>query len=471
MNTKKQRVKYIVFDLLAAMIAWLVFNTYRELYIAGASFDKSVYYISRTGFWLALIGIPLLWIFIYQLFGHYRNVWQRSRLIEVWQTFITSIFGITVIFFVLLLDDTVKSYKDYYSSFLFLFCVHFFATWFFRYIITSINLWRINYGKIGFKTLLIGSDDEAFDLYNQIQNDKERYGYDFVGFVGITKIGNKKLENVLQNLGNLSDLAEIIEQNKIKEVIIAIENPKNKVIDSILMQLRSKDVLIKVTPALSELLTGKVRLSFFMGTPLVVVNHELMKPWQQNFKRVFDIAFSILGILLFSPFFIFVILGIKFTSKGLIFYKQERIGKDGKPFMIHKFRTMYIDAEKDGPQLSSAHDPRITPFGRFMRKYRVDEIPQFINVLKGDMSVVGPRPERKFYIDQIIKEAPHYEKLLAVKPGITSWGAVKYGYTENLEQMFEQLKYDIYYVRNMSLLLDFKILFKTISIVLRRDGK
>jgi lipopolysaccharide/colanic/teichoic acid biosynthesis glycosyltransferase len=158
------------------------------------------------------------------------------------------------------------------------------------------------------------------------------------------------------------------------------------------------------------------------------------------------------------------------SSRGPLFYKQERIGKNGKPFTIYKFRSMYVDAEQNGPELSSEKDPRITPFGRFMRKSRLDEIPNFINVLKGDMSLVGPRPERQHFIDQIIEKAPQYIQLLKVRPGITSWGQVKYGYAKNIDEMVRRMKYDLIYLDNMSLYVDFKIMIYTFLTILKRKG-
>ncbi|MEA2043574.1 MAG: sugar transferase [Bacteroidota bacterium] len=471
MREKKHRLKYILLDLFSAILAWGTFNAYREIYFSESQFKCTFYYFTKTEFWIALFILPFLWVSLYYLFGHYREIWRRSLLIEFWQTMLASLIGSTVMFFGLLLDDNVLSYKDYYYVFVALFLIHFVTTWFFRYLFTSYTLHQINRGKIGFKTLLLGNNSKASQLYHTLNKQDETYGYDFVGYVSLSGEPDIELDKDLKFLGALHKLQEIIREHRIQEIIIAIESSDHEVINSVLMQLRQQDVIIKAIPSLSEMLSGRVRLSFFLGEPLVVVNHDLMKPWQKNFKRIFDIIFSFTGLVLLSPFIIFIILGIKLTSKGPVFYLQERIGKNEQPFLIFKFRSMYVDAEKEGPQLSCGNDPRITRFGRFMRKNRIDELPQFINVLKGDMSVVGPRPERKFYIKKIMEKAPYYTMLLTVRPGITSWGAVKYGYTENVEQMFEQLKFDIYYVRNMSLLLDFKILFKTISVVLNGSGK
>ena len=195
-----------------------------------------------------------------------------------------------------------------------------------------------------------------------------------------------------------------------------------------------------------------------------------MPSWQENVKQFIDIFFSALALILMLPLLMVLAVIIKLTSKGSILHKQERIGRYGKPFTLYKLRSMTADAEKFGPTLSSKTDSRVTPIGRYMRKTRMDEIPNFYNVIKGDMSLVGPRPERQFFIDQIVKKAPHYLHLQKVKPGVTSWGQVKYGYAESVDQMVERLQYDILYLENMSLLVDFKIIIYTLITVFKGRG-
>ena len=242
-------------------------------------------------------------------------------------------------------------------------------------------------------------------------------------------------------------------------------------LSTIINLLSAKEVLIKITPEIRDIIFGSVKITSIFHSPLIVIDTRLMKEWQYSVKRIMDVAIASLAMLLLSPVYLVTAIIVKTTSKGSVFYSQERIGLGGKPFKMHKFRSMYTDAEKSGPMLSSDNDPRITPFGRFMRKVRLDEIPQFYNVLKGTMSLVGPRPERQYYIDQIVQRAPEYLLLHKVKPGITSWGQVKYGYAENVDQMVERMRYDLLYLENMSITTDIKILLYTAIIIVQGRGK
>ncbi|MCF8453711.1 MAG: sugar transferase, partial [Pedobacter sp.] len=230
------------------------------------------------------------------------------------------------------------------------------------------------------------------------------------------------------------------------------------------------DIDIRFTPRLYEILTAGTKIKMLGVNPLVNITTLHMPDWQFSVKRLIDFVIALTGIILFFPLMIYVAIRIKSDSSGSILYFQERIGYLGKPFNIIKFRTMFQDSENGSPQLSSADDARITPFGKFLRKYRLDELPQLWNILKGDMSIVGPRPERKYYIDMIIQDAPYYCLLYKIRPGLTSWGPIKIGYTDTIEKMVERLNYDIIYLDNMSLLTDFKIILQTVDIIFKGKG-
>tara|TARA_B100000768_G_C11284813_1_gene381654 strand:- start:4394 stop:5788 length:1395 start_codon:yes stop_codon:yes gene_type:complete len=464
MNVKLQTIKYVLLDALAAALAWLSLFTYRKLYIEYAPIELN------PNFFYALLLIPVFWISLYVLLGLYADIYRRHRLKELGQIISVSGLGVIVLFFAFILDDQIYNYKNYYESVLVLFVSHFLFTFLFRIILTSQTVKRVHSGKIGFKTLILGGNDRALAMYEEILHLKKSPGFKFVGFVKVNGVDNV-LEKQLPKLGAYSDLSNIVVKNQIHEVIIALESSDHKKIGEILNQLEGLDVRLKIVPDMYDIMSGSVRMTSIFGLPLIQVNRSIMPQWQFTLKRLMDFSLSTLAILLLSPVYIAIAVLVKLSSPGTIFFKQQRIGLHGKPFTIYKYRTMVENAEAKGPRLSSSNDSRITKLGKFLRKTRLDEFPQFFNVIKGDMALVGPRPERQHYIDLIMEQAPHYKHLQKVRPGITSWGQVKYGYAENVEQMIQRLKYDVIYIENMSLSVDFKILFYTILTVLKGDGK
>jgi exopolysaccharide biosynthesis polyprenyl glycosylphosphotransferase len=326
-------------------------------------------------------------------------------------------------------------------------------------------------GNIRFKTLLIGRVDKLRQLWKELSTRYPEHGHEITGYIPIPDSQDDLSDLSIKKLGEFNEIHDIVKQKNVEDVLIALNEYDAQLYHNIIYALNSSNVVVKVNSDLFALVKGQAVISSLFRYPLIQISRDLLPAWQASFKQLIDVTAAIVGLVLSLPIIVILVSAIKMNSKGPIIYSQERLGRFGKPFKIYKFRSMFKDAEINGPLLATNNDKRVTSVGRFMRSLRLDEIPNFVNVLKGEMSLVGPRPERRFYIDQIIKQAPQYTRLLQIKPGVTSWGQVKYGYAENVDEMIRRMRYDLLYIENMSLYVDFQILARTILTLLQGKGK
>lgn len=466
MNKNRLLQTYFSYDLIASLIVWILFVIFRKTVNDIAIFKEALFIIPRYDYLTSLLFFPFCCAFVYYLSGFYLNPFKKSRLSLIFTTLVSSSIISLSVFLVLKLGDVVVSYQYFYYSLMVLFGLLFGITYTFRSIIFSQVRKNFRTKKWTINTLIIGTGANA----EKIANDLEKHASDntVIGFISTNKQIGVSPEKVL---GNMTQIGSIIDKYNIQETIVVLDNNADEQqLFKIINLLFQFNVSIQFTPRLYEILIGSAKISQIGIIPLVSITNPSMPDWEASVKRFSDIVISLISLVLLSPFLLYFMIKIKRDSKGPIFYRQERIGRLGKSFKIIKFRTMYVGSENGKPKLSSANDERITAVGRILRKYRIDEIPQFWNILKGDMSLVGPRPERAYYINKIIEDAPYYCLLYKIRPGLTSWGPIKIGYSDSVEKMIERLNYDIIYMDNMSLAVDIKILIYTLEIIFKGKG-
>jgi polysaccharide biosynthesis protein PslA len=460
----------VVLDYIAAAIAWFCFWMYRQHFLTGLDYAGTLHNFHLRDYVNVLVVIPAGWVLAYLLSGTYFDLYRKSRLNEINRTLISCILGCIIVSVIVFGNDT-GNYSYFMNTISRYLLIHTsFALTFRLIILYGVKRNLIN-GKVGFNTLVIGGNQQAINIYKQVLDNPKALGNIFIGFIYSSKEASNGMSQYLNQLGHISELEVIIDKHEIEEVIVAVDSSEHHLLENILTRLSYRPVVVKVLPDLYDIISGSVKTSNVYDAVLIHIHPDLMPDWQRVCKRVLDISVSGISLIALSPFLLFTAVMVKLSSTGGIIYKQERIGLFGKPFYIFKFRSMYLEAEKGGPALSSKMDPRITTWGRFMRKWRIDELPQFFNILKGEMSLVGPRPERRHYIDIISQQHPHYKYLHKVKPGLTSWGMVQFGYAENVTEMIERMKYDLLYIENCSLALDLKIILYTFMVIFQGRGK
>ncbi len=417
--------------------------------------------------------IFVFWFLLFLLFGLYRAWNAASRFDEALAVCKTTALGLLLIFLVTF--DLERDWNDPLPKTRMLLLSYGLlvagAVITGRMIVRTVQRQLLESGLGLRRTVIAGWGQKARELYSEVSK-YPALGFQVVGFVGVTNSEERKQFQGVPLLGRLPQLAQIIRKHEVEEVLIALQQHDQKILMQIIAQTDGLPVNLKIVPDLYSIITGQARTNQIYGFPLIEILPQYMPAWERVTKRAMDVAVSGLILLLGFPFWILLAAAIRLDSPGPVFYRQERMGKDGRLINIIKFRSMVANAEKlTGPKWADKDDPRITRVGKFMRKWRLDEIPQFINVLRGDMSIVGPRPERPFFVEKLRQEYPLYARRLRVQPGITGWAQVKGEYDTTIENVQKKLQYDLFYLENMSLKMDLKIILHTIYVMLAGRGQ
>jgi len=464
MSKQLEKIFVVITDLITINLAWAVFYYIR---VESGLFQM----ITEPAFFLSMTAVYFYWIITFTFVGMYRTWFASSRFDELLTLFKATFVGLVILFFLILYDDSVSGIA---SANRFPILIYWMLLLFFigngRLVIRSIQR-RLLINGIGRKNaILVGFNSRSKNMHEMI-NSYKGLGIDVVAYVAVKEKNIGKQFNNIKVVNTVHNIRQVIKESSASEIILALDKNEGDVMLEVVAQCDSNNVSIKIIPDLYEIISGQARTSQLYGFPLIDIMPQLMPEWEKKLKRLMDIIISTLILILSFPIILITGIFIKTESKGPVFYLQERSGLNGKIFKIIKFRSMRNDAEKQsGPVWSTKDDPRITKVGKFIRKVRIDELPQMVNVLKGEMSLVGPRPERPFFVEKLSEEIPFYKRRLKVRPGVTGWAQVKHKYDETIEDVKEKLRFDLFYIENMSLRNDMKILVRTVFVVLFGQG-
>lgn len=444
-------------------LCWVLLRQYLNCYIESGFLNNCL---------LASI-LFLYWFFLFFFFGLYKSWYAQSRFDEFVTILKTISIGVFILFLVTFdvhvdLQSTPSLSRIIIISYWFMLV---FFTSLGRILLRTIQRKLLELGFGRRKTLIIGWSSKAHEIYDKIK-EYPALGYDVIGFVSLSQDSIDETYHQTKVLGYHKDIARIVEENQIEEIIIAVKKSSPKEVIKIISRCDSFMVNLKIVPDLYDIVMGYGRTNQIYGFPLIEILPRMMPPWEQRIKRIMDVMVALVILIGFLPLWILVAIIIKLESPGPVLFSQKRVGKDGKIFTIYKLRSMVQDAEREtGPVWAGTKDPRVTFFGKIIRKLRIDEIPQFFNVLMNDMSLIGPRPERPFFVDKLKRKIPLYTRRLRMKPGITGWAQIKGGYDTTIENVKKKLEYDLFYIENVSLRMDLKILLNTFYVMLRGKGQ
>ena len=464
MSNRHEILVLVVTDLLTLSAAWTIYFMFR---VTSGLFEIGLV----PEFWTPMMAVSAFWLLLFFVVGLYRPWYAASRLDELALLFKTILVGSLILFFAVFIDDAGTPTGTnsrlliavYWADILLMVSSG-------RMVLRSIQRRMLVAGIGMHKTVIVGSPARSRDLLAEVAK-YPALGYDVVGVIGLDRRRSGHQQRKVPLLGSIDDLGDVIHRENVREVLVALDSADHGQLLDIIARCNGHRVGIKIMPDLYDIISGQARTNQIYGFPLIEITPQLMPPWEEATKRVIDVAISSVVIVAGLPVWLLVAVIIKLDSPGPALYRQERVGKDGVPFNIIKFRSMRQDAEDKGPRWADHRDPRVTRSGKVLRQLHLDEIPQMVNILKGDMSLIGPRPERPVFVQKLSREIPLYQRRLKVRPGITGWAQVKHKYDETVDDVRKKVQYDLFYIENMSLRMDFKIILNTAYHMLMGRGR